>query len=43
MMDDVNALKVMDVILDWADRAISNPRNHGQCNAPKLRATRWVY
>jgi hypothetical protein len=40
MMDDTVALKVMDEILAWADKAIPNPpyRGHGkhQCNSPRL-------
>jgi hypothetical protein len=37
MMDDTVALKVMDVMLAWADKAISNPPLRGhQCNSPRL-------
>ena len=34
MMDGTNALEVMDVILDWANKYISNPPSTGQCNSP---------
>jgi len=34
MMDGTNALQVMDVILEWADKNIPNPPSIGQCNSP---------
>jgi len=34
MMDGTNALEVMDVILNWTNKNISNPPSTGQCNSP---------
>jgi hypothetical protein len=34
MMDGTNALEVMDVILDWANKNIPNPPSTGKCNSP---------
>jgi hypothetical protein len=34
MMDGTNALEVMDVILDWANKSIPNPPSTGKCNSP---------
>jgi hypothetical protein len=39
MMDGTDALEVMDVILDWANKNIPNPPSTGKCNSPPPPAT----
>jgi hypothetical protein len=39
MMDDTNNLQVMDVMLEWAGKYITNPPSTGKCNSPPPPAT----
>jgi hypothetical protein len=39
MMDGTDAIEVMDVILDWANKNIPNPPSTGKCNSPPSPAT----
>jgi hypothetical protein len=34
MMDGTDKLQVMDVMLDWAGKYITNPPSTGKCNSP---------